>query len=201
MKIAGRNLLDYVAFAISSFFSPYVTAAIFIILIVYTYAHDLNQFFPWMLTFFIFAIVVPGFYILWLLEAKKISDIHMADASTRKTPLIVAAVSSVIGTVILYYLHAARPVFVISVIYAVNSVVLAAITQKWKISMHTGMFASIATITVVIFGLNFWWLYLTLLPLAWSRIYRKRHTILQTIFGALVTAILTLIIFHIFHYI
>ena len=40
MKIAARNLLDYVAFAISSIFSPYVTAAIFIILIVYTYAHE-----------------------------------------------------------------------------------------------------------------------------------------------------------------
>jgi membrane-associated phospholipid phosphatase len=204
MKIAGRNLLDYVAFAISSVFSPYVTAAIFIILIVYTYSQDLNQFFPWMLTFFIFAIVVPGFYILWLLEAKKISDIHMADANARKTPLIVAAISSVAGTAILYFLHAAHPVIVISVIYALNSVVIALITQKWKISVHTGMFASIATIAVVLFGHQswlFWLLYLVLVPLAWSRIYRKRHTVLQTIFGALVTAILTLIVLYIFHYI
>lgn len=197
----NKTLLNYVAFGISAVFSPYVTAAIFIVLIVYKYAQNFNEFLPWMLAFFVFAIILPGFYILWLLEARKITDIHMANANERKNPLLLAAIFSVVGAIVLYFMHAARPVLVISIIYAANSVLIAIVTQWWKISVHTGMFASIATIAVVIFGTQFWWLYLILLPLAWSRIFRKRHTIWQTIMGAASTSVLTLIIFWIFGYI
>ena len=196
----NRNFLNYLAFGISALFSPYVAAAIFIILIVYKYAQDFNQFFPWMLTFFIFAIILPGFYILWLLEARKISDVHMANQGERKLPLVVAAISAIVGAVILYFLHAARPVFVISVIYALNSAFIALMTQWWKISVHTSMFSSIATVAIVVFGLQFWWLYLFLIPLAWARIYRKRHTFGQTILGATSGAAITLLVFWIFGY-
>lgn len=196
-----NRALNYLAFGISAFFSPYVAAAVFIVAIIYNYAQSITQFLPWMGAFFFFAIIIPGFYILWLLEAKKISDIHMANPQERKIPLLVAAVSSVIGAIVLYYLDAARPVFVISVVYAINSLLIAIITQWWKISVHTGMFASIVTIMVITFGLPFAWFYLILVPLAWSRIYRKRHTIWQTSAGAILTAALTVVIFWLFGYI
>lgn len=195
-----HKFFNYIAFSISAVLSPYAAAAVFITIVVYRYSQDLNQFLPWMLAFFVFAIIVPGFYILWQLETKNIQDIHMAQLSERKIPFLVAAISSVIGAIVLYYLHAARQVFVISVIYAINSVVLAVITQRWKISVHTGMFASIATISVVIFGVQFWWLYLFLIPLAWARVFRKRHTIWQTVAGATLVSFLTLSTFWVFGY-
>lgn len=193
-----NRLLNYLAFGISAIFSPYVSATIFIVAIIYNYTNSINQFLPWMATFFLFAIMIPGFYILWLLEAEKISDIHMANPDERKTPLLVAAVSSVVGAGVLYFLHAATPIFLISVVYAINSLMIAIITQWWKISVHTGMYASIVTIAIIIFGLPFAWLYLILIPLAWSRIYRKRHTIWQTASGAILTSILTLVTFWVF---
>lgn len=192
--------LNYLAFGVSAFFSPYVSAAIFIVAIIYNYANSIKQFLPWMLTFFCFAIIIPGFYILWLLEAKKISDIHMANPNERKVPLLITAISSVAAAIVLYFLDAARPVFLISVIYAINSLMIAIITQWWKISVHTGMFASIVTISVVLFGSSFAWLYLILIPLSWSRIYRRRHTIWQTTIGALLTSFLTLVTFWVFGY-
>lgn len=200
-QLTPRAFFNYVAFGISAMFSPYVAAAIFIVLIVYRYAQDLTQFLPWMLAFFAFAIVLPGFYILWLLEAKKISDIHMTNANDRKIPLLVAAASSVVGVVVLYFLHAVRPVFVISVVYAINSLALAIVTQKWKISVHTGTYATIATVATVIFGWQFAWLYLVLIPLGWARIFRKRHTFLQATTGALMTTFLTLLTLWVFGYI
>lgn len=169
-------------------------------MVVYNYAENLNQFLPWMLTFFLFAIIIPGFYIMWQFETKNIQDIHMANLHERKLPFLIAAVSSVIGAIVLYYLHAARPVFVISVIYAVNTAVIAIITQFWKISVHTGMFASIATITVIIFGAQFWWLYLFLIPLSWARVFRRRHTIWQAVAGAILAFWLTLGTFWVFGY-
>lgn len=197
-----RNpFLNYLAFGISAIFSPYISAAIFIVIIVYIYASSLVEFLPWMATFFVFAIVIPGVYILWLLESKKITDIHMGDPNERKIPLLVSAFSSVVGSVILAVLHAAKPVYIISVVYAINSLAIALITQKWKISVHTGMYASIITITAIIFGPSFAWLYLVLIPLVWARIYRKKHTIWQASIGAALTTFLTLVIFWVFGYI
>jgi len=125
----------------------------------------------------------------------------MANPNERKIPMIVMAISALVGALVLFCLHAVRPVFVIAVIYALNSLVLAIISQWWKISVHTGTFASIATIAVIIFGPKFWWLYLILIPLAWSRIYRKRHSLWQTTFGALVTTVITLLVFFVFGYV
>lgn len=200
MQGKTHQFFNYLAFGVSAVLSPYIAAAVFIMIVVYSYAQDLRQFLPWMLTFFLFAIIIPGFYILWLLESHRISDIHMAKLSDRKIPFLVGAVSSIIGAVLLYFLHAARPVFVISVIYAVNSTVIALVTQYWKISVHTGTFASIATISVILFGTQFWWLYLLLVPLAWARIFRRRHTIWQTVMGAALMSLLTLATFWFFGY-
>lgn len=201
MKLTLRTLINYLAFGISAIFSPYVAAAIFIVLVVYKYAQDFNQFLPWMVTFFVFAIVLPGFYILWLLESRKITDIHMANARERRIPLMVAAISAVAGAAALYFLQAAKPVFVISIVYAINSLMIAVVSQWWKISVHTGMFASICTVAVIVFGVQFWWMYLILIPLAWSRIHRKRHTIWQAVMGAVATSIITMVIFWMFGYV
>jgi len=200
MKTNWHKFFNYIAFGISAVLSPYAAAAVFMVIVVYSYAQDLNQFLPWMLTFFLFAIIVPGFYILWLLETKKIQDIHMARIEDRKLPFVVAALSAIIGAILLYFLHAARPVFVISVVYAINTLAIGLITQWWKISVHTGMFASIATVSVIIFGAQFWWLYLFLIPLIWARVYRRRHTIWQATAGAFLVSFLTLATFWAFGY-
>jgi len=200
MKKQEQKFWRYLAFGISALFSPYVATAIFIVLVVYNYSTDLNQFLPWMMTFFAFAIVLPGAYVLWLMESHKVDDIHLGDLRDRRIPFLVAAISSLAGTIVLAMLNAVHPVFVISMIYTINSIAIAIISQYWKISVHTGTFASIATVTVIIFGWSFWWLYLFLIPLAWSRIHRKRHTIWQTLAGAAVTSILTLVTFEILRY-
>jgi len=196
-----HKFFNYIAFSISAILSPYAAAAVFIVIVVYSYSANLQQFLPWMLTFFVFAIIIPGFYILWLLETKKIQDVHMDKHEERKTPFLVAAASAVAGAILLYFLEAARPVFIISVVYAVNTLIIAFVTQFWKISVHTGMFASIATISVIIFGTKFWWLYLFLVPLAWARIFRRRHTIWQTIAGAVLVSVVTMVTFWFFGYI
>lgn len=195
-----KTFSDYLAFTISSILSPYLTAAIFIIIIVYSYSKSLAEFLPWVLTFFLFAIVIPGIYVLWLFETKQIKNIHISVRENRRKPFLLLAISSIIGATILWVLNAARPVVVIGVVYAANSLVMAVVTQFWKISVHTAMFSSIATITVILFGARFWWLYLLLIPLAWSRIHRKRHTIWQAIVGAVVAFILTALTFWLFGY-
>jgi len=191
---------DYLAFAISAFFSPYITAAVFIVIISYSYSQNLTQFLPWMITFLLFAVIIPGSYVLWLLETRRIRDIHISDKNERKIPFLLAGASSVIGAFLLFILGAARPVIVIGTAYAVNVVGVALITQLWKVSIHTALFSALATISVILFGIHLWWLYLALIPLAWSRIHRRRHTIWQVVAGSLIAFVLTAATFWFFGY-
>lgn len=192
--------IDFIAFAISAFFSPYVTSLVFIILIAYHYSRDLGQFLPWMVTFVLFAVIIPGFYVLWLFESRKIRDIHISETRDRKVPFLLAGLSSIVGAVLLFILDAARPVEVVGAAYAVNVVFVALITQVWKISIHTALYSAVATISVILFGAGFWWLYLMLIPLAWSRIHRRRHTIWQAVAGSLIAFVLTAAVFWVFGY-
>lgn len=200
MKTYTHTFFNYLAFAISAFFSPYITALVFIVIISYYYAHNLGQFLPWMITFLLFAIIIPGVYVLWLLESRQIRDIHISDKNARKIPFLITGASSIIGAIILFVLNAAKPVTMIGVAYAVNVIGIAIITQFWKVSIHTALYSAIVTIVVILFGVQFWWLYLILIPLAWSRIYRKRHTIWQAVAGSLIAFVLTAAVFWFYGY-
>lgn len=191
---------DYVAFIISAIFSPYIAALVFIVIISYYYSQNLAQFFPWMMTFLLFGIIIPGFYVLWLLETRQIRDLHISDKDDRKMPFLIAGLSSILGALILFLLGAAKPVTVIGVAYAVNVIGTALLTQVWKISIHTALFSAVSTITVILFGVQLWWLYLILIPLAWARIHRHRHTIWQAVAGSLIAFVLTSATFWIFGY-
>lgn len=195
-----KTFSDYLAFGISAIFSPYITAAVFIVIVIYSYSQSLSEFLPWVATFLFFAIIIPGMYLLWLLESKKIADIHLADRKERKWPFLLGGISAFVGAAILILLGAARPIIVIGVTYAINAMVVALITLFWKISIHTALYSAVATITVIVFGSSFWWLYLILIPLSWSRIHRHRHTVLQATAGALLAFVLTAAVFWAFGY-
>ncbi len=200
IRIYLSKISDCTAFIISAVFSPYITAAVFMIGISYHYANTLSQFLPWMITFLFFGVIIPGIYVLWLLETKKIRDFHIFHREDRKTPFLLAGLSSLTGAILLFILVAARPVTVIGTAYAVNVLAIAFITQVWKISIHTALFSAVTTIIVILFGIQFWWMYLILIPLAWSRIHRQRHTIWQAVIGSIIAFILTAATFWLFGY-
>lgn len=195
-----HKILNYLAFGIASILSPYMVMAVFIMVISYSYSKDLSQFLPWMLSFFVFALVIPAVYILWLMENKLVKDIHITERQSRVKPFWVAGISALAGAILLWQLHATQQVAIVATIYALNALGIAIITQFWKISVHMALLASVATMSIILFGERFWWLYLLLIPLAWSRIYRQRHTIWQTIAGAMLTFVLTALGFWYFGY-
>lgn len=196
-----RKIYDYLAFGISALFSPYLTAAIFILTITYIYARDLREFIPWMGIAFLFAIIIPGSYVLWLIEKRDIHDIHLAIHSQRKVPFIVAGISATLGAIALSLVGAAKPVVVMGVAYATNAMAVGILTLFWKVSIHTALFSAISTVIVILFGIQFAWAYLLIIPLAWSRIYRQRHSLNQVIGGAIIAFVLTSLVFWLFGYI
>lgn len=196
-----KKTWNLLAFGVSALFSPYVTAAVFIIIITYLNAKDIQQFLPWMGIAFLFAIIIPGGYVLWKIEKKEIKDIHLSDYNERKIPFLITAISASAGALALFMIHAAKPVVVMGVTYAVNAITVAILTWFWKVSIHTALYSSVITVLVILFGIKFGWLYLFLIPLAWSRIYRHRHSLQQAIGGAIIAFVATSLVFWIFGYI
>lgn len=196
----SRGLWDYLAFGISAIFSPYIMAAVFIVIITSEYSQNVKQFLPWMGIAFFFDIIIPAIYVLWLIEKKDVHDIHLGNHKQRKIPFIVMAISSVLGAIALTIVDAAKPVIVMGVAYAVNSSAIAILTTYWKVSVHTALFAAVATVIVILFGVEWVWMYLLIIPLAWSRIYRQKHTLNQVIGGSIIAFVLTSLVFWAFGY-
>lgn len=195
-----HTFTDGLAFVVSAIFSPYITAMIFVAAITYNYAQNLGQFLPWIITFIGFGVLIPGLYSLWLLETGKITDFHISAISERRKPFIAAGLSALMGTIILVFLGAARPVIVMAVVYTINTLAVAFITQFWKISIHTALFSAVVTVAVILFGTGWAWFYLILIPLSWSRLHRRRHTIWQAVAGSLLAFVLTAAVFWVFGY-
>ena len=200
MKINLKKFYDYLAFGISVLFSPYITAAIFILIITYKYAANLSQFLPWMGIAFLFGLIIPGGYVLWLIEKKVLNDIHLSDHTQRKIPFIVTGISASIGALALSLVGAAKQVVVMGTVYALNTVMVAILTLFWKVSVHTALFSAVITVVTILFGIQYGWFYLLLVPLCWSRIYRHRHTLNQVVGGALIAFVLTALVFWFFGY-
>ena len=195
-----KKFYDYLAFGISVLFSPYITAAIFILVIIYKYAANLSQFLPWLGIGFFFGLIIPGGNVLWLLEKRVLNDIHLSDHKQRKIPFIVTGISTTIGAIALSLVGAAKQVVVMGTVYAVNTVMVALLTLFWKVSVHTALMSAVVTVVTILFGIQYGWFYLLLIPLSWSRIYRHRHTLNQVVGGALIAFVLTAFVFWLFDY-
>lgn len=200
LKSPRDRFFDGVAFLISAVFSPYLVSVFFILVISFIYADNLKQFLPWIIISFFFIGVIPAGYIFWLLENKKVSDLHLSNHDHRKKPFLVGAISSLMGMIILYFMHAATPILAVATAYAVNAALLFLVTLYWKISIHSALFAASVFIIVTLFGSSFWPLFLFWLPLSWSRVHRKKHTPDQVLFGAIIAILVTAIVLRFFGY-
>lgn len=199
-KNIKKRFLDILSFLISGIFSPYLLSVLFLVFVSFVYADNLRNFIPSLLVALFFIIIVPLGYTLWLLETKKITDIHLSNHKQRKIPFTITAISSLVGAIVLYFFHVPDPILAVAFTYSANAIVICFITWQWKISIHSVFFIASVLILVLFWGTKFWPLIFLWIPLAWSRIYRKKHTWLQLIAGALVAIFITIFVFDFFGY-
>ena len=99
----------------------------------------------------------------------------------------------ILGTIILYWVGANQSIIWVCQVFIVNSVVFSVITPLWKISFHTSVATSCIIVLMLLVNLNLVWLFLLLPLIAWARVYRARHTLLQTVAGTLLAAVNTML--------
>ncbi len=197
--MARRNLSTIpagIAWGTSVLFSPFLVPIATAAGVVHKHADPQNAL-RWLAIVVLFVTVLPALSIAVMVRFSKVSDLHLQNREERFLPLCCTLISMVVGTVLLYRLGAAREIVWAGVAYITNSIIFSAITPLWKISFHSSVATGCVTVLVMLVNPHFGWLFLLVPLISWARVYRKRHTLLQTIVGAVLAVGNTVIVLHI----
>ena len=139
-----------------------------------------------------FLAIAPSAYVGYLLKRHKISGgVYLSLREERWRIYLVSTGSCVLGLVALLWLHAPQLMTVLALCYAVNTLVLGVITQRWKISAHAAGVAVPLTALLNAFGAAALPLGVIVPAVCWARVRTQMHTVGQVCAGALLGFVLT----------
>ena len=188
-------MLNRIAFATSLIFSPFLVPIGTILVLAPKYA-DGQQAFLYSAIIILFVTVIPVLFILTLFLLGKLSDLRLVVQEQRLKPLSFSIASGLVGTCLLYLVHAPPEIVWTGIAYTVNGIIFTAITPFWKISFHSGVSAGCVTVLMVLAHPMCGWLFLLVPLIGWSRVYRGRHTLLQTSIAVVVSIVSTVLVLH-----
>jgi len=140
--------------------------------------------------------VLPVFtVIVYLVRNQKLDGIFINARRQRTKIYLLASACAVAGSIILSYLGAPLELVATFVAGLSAVVIFTCINLLWKISAHTAFVAASVTVFIVLYGAT---LAVTavLLPLiAWARIELEYHTLAQAATGALLAALVVVVVF------
>ena len=155
----------------------------------------------WTALLTVFTGLLPAGVIFGALAVRRISDHHVTDRDER--PLIMAAILSslVLGLVVCLAGDAPGPVTAVDAAMLATLSVLAVITitARWKVSVHSAVWAGIAAMLALTFGP---WALLSALAVpvvVWGRVHVRDHTLAQALVGATTGALVAGITFALIH--
>ena len=180
---------------ISNLFSPPMVWSILVFLIAFHYAENRLQGLMWALTYGIIVCLLPILFIAWRVHSGKISDLHMKERQERIVPFLVSIVCAILAWEVLRMMNAPSILPLIAAVTLAELIVMLIITFAWQISMHA-MSISVAVIaTGIVFGAAPALFVSPLLPIVGAaRLRLERHTLAQVIAGAVVGALIPLVV-------
>ena len=186
---------DSVALGTSILFSPFIVPIVTAIFVIHKHADTSTEVFHWLTVIAIFVTALPILAIVVLFRFSKVSNIHLHTKEERLLPLCLTLISMIAGTIVLYRIGANQSIIWVCQAFIVNSVVFSIITPMWKISFHTSVATGCIMVLALLVNMNLVWLFLLMPLIAWARVYRERHTPLQTVAGTLLAIVNTLLFF------
>jgi membrane-associated phospholipid phosphatase len=127
---------------------------------------------------------MPFLYVAWLVKRGDITDIDVRLRKQRAQPLLVTITCTGFAWLVLALGVAPRVMTVMAGALWFQVVAIFIITLRWKISVHAATAAGATTMAWALLGTPL--PFLVTVPLvAWSRVRLRRHTLLQTVAGAL----------------
>ena len=153
---------------------------------------------PGLLWAFLTLLIVTGIPLAYLLIGRKrgwVSDLELSRREERPRFILISLSSDMLALVVLWLGQGPHLLRLIVLTYFCLAIIMFTISNYWKISMHMAGVGGFATALVFIFGAPALWAFLSLPPVAWARLHRRKHNIQQLIAGALAGALITVLVF------
>jgi hypothetical protein len=182
----------------SNILNPFLVSLAIIWLISFTATSSTVDAIKWALISMALSVVPVFLVLVYLTRNGKLDSIFTNVRRQRTKVYLLASLCALAGFIVLYYLRA--PSLLVAAFTAGLSaiVIFMCVNLWWKISLHTAFIAASVTVLVVLYG----WIAtisVALVPLiAWARIEQKHHSPAQAAAGALLAALVVVLVFYSF---
>ena len=135
----------------------------------------------------------PFVPVAYAVRTKRI-DLDISDRNKRAPVYVISLVAYAVG-VLFFWVTENKIMFVLSVAYLCVGFALMLITFAWKISAHAAATAGMATALWLVLGVWMFSAYVLALLTIWARVRLGAHTVLQALAGAILSIVITALVF------
>ena len=182
----------------SNILNPFLVSLIIILVLSFESTSSTLDALKWSLILIALSILPVFSVIIYLVHNERLAGVFTSVRGQRTKIFWLAGACASLGCVILVYCGA-PPILVATFVAGLSAVVIfMCINLWWKISLHTAFITASVTVLVILYG---WIAAVTglLVPLmSWARIELKRHSLAQGATGALLGALIVVVVFYLF---
>lgn len=195
--LPAQQKTKFLARWISHLLSPPVVGVVAALLCAFTI--DTARGWWWTAVYLSSAALLPTLYLCWLFKSGAVSDLHLNKREERIKPTIMMIIGAFIALVCLTLGNASPILRLLAAVQFCQSIIFLLITFRWKISAHTSSIATLLALSWLVIASKALIIFLPiLLIVAWARVHLKRHSVSQTVAGALLgVTMLNLMLFFI----
>ncbi len=182
----------------SAVLNPFIVSLAVVIFLSFQSTSSFSDGLKWSLLLIGFTVLPIFLVILYLVHKDRVDGIFIKVRQQRNQIYLVACLCTIVCCVTLFSLNAPLVLFATMVATLAAMLVFMLINFTWKISLHTAFAAGSVTVLIITYGATGAFAAVLVPPIAWSRIELKYHSLTQTVAGALISALIVFVVFHLF---
>jgi len=191
-------LRERIANLTSNILNPFLVSLVLILLLSFKSTSSAVDAVKWSLISIAVSILPVFGVIIYLVRSQKLESAFINVRKQRTKIYLLAGVCAGIGCIILPYLEASSTLIATFVAGLSAVVVFMCINFLWKISLHTALITASVAILIILYGSIAAITVVLVLLIAWARIELKHHSLAQVAAGALLAALIVVVVFYLF---
>ncbi len=182
----------------SNILNPFLVSFVVIILLSFESTYTTSDALKWSLISLALSVLPVFTVVVYLVRNQKLDGISVNPRRQRNKIYLLASAWAVIGCVVLHYSGAPTLLVATFASGLAAIVVFMGINLLWKISLHTAFVTASVTILIILYSASGALTAVLLPPVAWARIELAHHSPAQVASGALLAAIIVILVFLLF---
>ena len=178
--------------------NPFIIGLAVMVFLSFQSTSSLSDGLKWSLLLIGFTVLPVFVLLLFLVHKEKVNDIFIKVRRQRNWIYLLASVCTITCCAILFSLGAPLVLFATMVSALFAMLIFMTINLAWKISLHTAFAAGSVTILTILYGTTGAISAVLVPPIAWARIELKYHSLAETVAGALLSAMIVIVVFYLF---